>query len=171
MAAVFAWISAVTDRCYSLTSRTERDAIAKSRQSQRRAVSVRNQVEEVVVRVKELRLVVAGARAAATAEVALRFDARPIASRNVVGDQIDNRFQSMGVQSFDELPEFGEPLGGIYRVVRADIEVILDRVRAASESLQQIGVVSRLTKFGIISRGRLLQNAGQPNVAETHPAD
>src|SRR6476646_1568105 len=54
MTAVFAFgISAVIDRRYSLTGRTERDSVAKRRQSQRRSVTIRREVEEIVVWVKE----------------------------------------------------------------------------------------------------------------------
>src|SRR5437868_6135845 len=107
MTAVFGRISAVIDRRYSLTGRTKSDTVAKRRQSQRRSVSIRREVEKIVVRMKEFRGVVTGPSAATSAEVAVRFHARAIASRDVVRHQIDNRFQTMGVQSVEELLEFG----------------------------------------------------------------
>src|SRR5437762_10183061 len=120
MTAVFGRISAVIDRRYSLTRRTERDAIAKCRQSQGRSVTIRNKVKEVVVRIEELRGVVAGTRAAAGSEIAVRFDARAVAARDVVRHQIDDRLQSMGMESRDELLEFGQSRRRICRIVRTD---------------------------------------------------
>src|SRR5438067_9372253 len=104
MTAVFGRISAVIDRRYSLTRRTERDTVAKCRQSQGRSVSIRRKIKKVVVRVKELCLVIARAGAAtARAEITIRLNAGSITARDVVRHQIDNRLQSVGVESRDEL--------------------------------------------------------------------
>src|SRR2546423_8061261 len=152
-------------------SRAERDSIAESRQSQWRSVPVGSEIKEVVVRMKKLGGVIAGACATAGPEVTIRFDARSVAARDVVRHEIDDRLEAVGVQPFDELPKFRQPFRWIDRVIRANVEVILDRVRTARQSLQQIGVVSRLTELRIIGRRRLLQNAGQPDVGKPHSAD
>ena len=60
------------------------------------------------MRIEELRGVIAGTRAAARAEIAVRFDARAVASRDVVRNEIDDRPQSMGMESRDELLKFDQ---------------------------------------------------------------
>src|ERR1700682_836686 len=137
MTAVVVWISALIERRYSLACRALRLAIFPRRQSQGRAVPVRCEVKEIVVRIEKLRGVVPRARAsAAGAKIAIRLDARIVAARDVVRHEIDDRFQFVGVKPLDQLLKFLQTFRRLLRVVRADIEVILDRIRATGEALQ-----------------------------------
>ena len=132
----FAIEKPVAVRARQLTSRAKRDSIVERRQLQRRPDPVRSQVEKIVVRMEESRGVIPGSRAAARPEIAVRLNAGAVTARHVIWDQVDDRFQSMRVEPFDQLLKFRQPLGRVFGVVRADVEVILDRVRTARESLQ-----------------------------------
>src|SRR5205807_9314744 len=63
---------------------------------------------------------------------------------------------------------FLETLCRLLGVIRTNVEVILDRVRAAGHAFEQIGIVRRLADARVIGAGGLLQNAGKPNMSETH---
>src|ERR1700710_2258735 len=64
--------------------------------------------------------------------------------------------------------ELSQAACGIFRVIRTDIEVILDGVRAPSQPLEQIGIVGWETDGGVIGAGCLAQHAGKPEVCESH---
>ncbi len=87
------------------------------------------------MRIEKFGDVIAGAVAAATAEIAVRFDAGVATARHVIRDKIDDRLEIVRVQPFEQLSKFLQPIGWFLRVIRADVEIILDRVRTAGESL------------------------------------
>ena len=53
----------------------------------------------------------------------------------MIRDQIDNRLELVPMESLYQLPELLQTLGWLLRVIRTDIEVILDGVGTASEAL------------------------------------
>src|SRR5437588_7215011 len=171
MTAVRVWISAVIDRRYSLARRAYRHSIFESRKPERRTISIRPEIEKIIVRIEKFGDVIAHSTAAAAAEVAVGFDTRAVTSSNVIRDEIDNRFQPMRMKAFDQLGKFLQALGWLFRIVRADVEIILDGVGTAGESLQQIGVIRGLAEFGIIGGRSLLQHAREPDVSESHLLD
>ena len=146
-------------------------SVADRWQAQRRAILIRHEVEEIVVRMKKLRGVVTSPGASARAEILVGFDARVVAARDVVRHQIDDCLEPAGVEPLDQLAKFLQAPSGICRVIRTDVEIIFDSVRAARESLQQVGVIRRLTELGVIGGRSLLENPSEPDVGETHPAD
>jgi hypothetical protein len=89
----------------------------------------------------------------------------------MIGHEIDDRLQPVSVEPLDQLLKFLKSVHGICRVIRTDIEVILDRIRTAREPFQEIGVIRRLAKFRVIGRGRLLKNSGEPDMGESHLAN
>jgi len=93
--------SAVTDRRYSLARRADWRALAHGRQAERRAVPVRREIKEVILRIEELRRVVARAGATTRAEIAVRFDTRCLAARDVVRHQVDDRLEAVGMEALD----------------------------------------------------------------------
>ena len=72
----------------------------------------------------------------------------------------------MLVQAIEQRLEFRQPLLGINRVIWGNVEVILDRIRAARDAFEQIGIVRRLADVGIVGARGLLQHAGQPDMRE-----
>ncbi len=100
-------------------------------------------------------------------EVNLRPDLGVITARHVVRNEIDQRLELVGAEAREEGFEFREALRRIDRVVGTDIEVILDRIGAAGDPLEQNRVVGRLANIRMIGAGRLLQDARQPDVGKT----
>src|SRR6266436_3984104 len=99
MTAGAACIATVIDRRYSLAGRANWLTVAKSRQPKRRTVPVRRKIEEVVMRMEKLFLVVPGSGSTAGAEVTIRFDARSVAPRDMIRNEIDDCLEAVGVQS------------------------------------------------------------------------
>ena len=126
----------VAFRAWHLAGRTKRRSIFESRQPERRTIFIRPEIKKIIVRIEKFRDVIARATTAATAKVAIGFDTRAVTSSNVIRDEIDNRFQPMRMKAFDQLRKFLQALGWLFRVVRADVEIILDGVGTAGESLQ-----------------------------------
>ena len=71
--------------------------------------------------------------------------------------------------ALEQALELIHPLLGIHRVVRADIEVVLDRIGASRNALEDVGIIRRAVRVG--STTRLLEHAGQPNVRKAHRGD
>ena len=64
----------------------------------------------------------------------------------------------MRMDAGKELLELVEALLRIVRIIGADVEIIFDGVRTASETFEQIRVICGLTDIRIISCRRLLQD-------------
>ena len=58
-----------------------------------------------------------------------------------------------------------EPFFRVHSVVRADIEVIFDGIRTASETLEDIGWIWRA--MWVASRACLFEHPGQPDMGKT----
>src|SRR5437870_4869008 len=141
---LLAFISALGKRRYSFARRTDRLTVSASRQAQGRSRAIRLEVEKIILRQKEDRPVVPGAIVALCAKVQFRFDVRIVTARHMIWNKVDERFQSMIVNAFEEGFEFVETILRLLRVIGANVEVVLDCKRTARDPFEQIGIVRRL---------------------------
>ncbi len=72
------------------------------------------------------------------------------------------------MDALKERAKFLDSLRGVGGVIGRDVEVIANRVGAAGDAFEEIGVVRGLADAGIISAGGLLQHAREPEVAAAH---
>ena len=95
-------------------------------------------------------------------------DRRGIAPGHVIRDEVNEDFESFGMSPCDERLELLEPPLRLVSVIGRNIEVVADGIRAAGHALEQIGIVGRFADIPVVRRGGLLEDAGHPNVGETH---
>ena len=74
------------------------------------------------------------------------------------------------MQPLQQRFEFREAFRRLFRIVGADIEVILDRVRAAGQALEKIGIIGRFADLRVGGGCGLLEHARKPEMGETHLA-
>jgi len=104
--------------------------------------------------------VIAGATIAFRPKVLVRFNVGVVTACHVIRDEIDQRLHVIFVNSFQQRFEFAETFVRLFGVIGTNVEIILDGVRAAPETFEQIGIIGGLADLRIISRSRLLQDPG-----------
>ncbi len=87
----------------------------------------------------------------------------------MVGHEIDDHPQTVRVAAGDQFAEFIDAPRRIRRVIRADVEIIPDRIRAPCDAFQDIRRIRRPPR--IRGTTRLLDHPGEPEVGETHLLD
>ena len=84
----------------------------------------------------------------------------------MVWNEIDDHPEPVPLAAVQQRLEFLHALVRIRRVIRADIEVVLDRIRTAREPLENVRIICGAVR--IRRAARLLEHAGQPEVGKTH---
>ena len=84
----------------------------------------------------------------------------------MVRHEVDDHLEPVCVAAPDQLLELCKPVSGVQRIVRADVEVVLDGIRAAGDAFQKIRIIRGPAWIG--GATRLLQHTGQPEVGEAH---
>ena len=74
--------------------------------------------------------------------------------------------EAVRLAAVEQRAELVEALVRILRVVRADVEVVADRVRAAGDPLEDVRVVGGALRVGCAAG--LFEHAGEPEVGEAH---
>ena len=87
----------------------------------------------------------------------------------MVGHKVDDHLEAVLAAAPEQTLELIQPLLGIHCVVRADIEVVLDRIGTSGNAFENVGIVRRTVR--ICGAASLLEHTGQPNVRESHRGD
>ena len=107
-------------------------------------MTIRLQIEEIILRRKKDRHVIASAVVASCSEIQLRHHIGVVTSRDMIRDKINERFHFVFVNSLEKQFEFIEAFLRFRRVIGADVEVIFDCVRTARDAFEKIGIVGWL---------------------------
>ncbi len=104
-----------------------------------------------------------------------RLDFRPakpdlaVVPRHVVGHEIDQHLQTVGVRAAQQRLELRHPFRRIISEIRIDIEVIHNRIRRAEVTFDDVLVGSRTA--GRPESRRMPYHPGEPNVRDTERAE
>ena len=92
-----------------------------------------------------------------------------VGPRDMIRHEVDDHLESMLAAALKQTFELIHPFLGIHRVIRADIEVVLDRIGASRNALEDVGIIRRTVR--VCRTAGLLQHTGEPNVREAHRGD